>query len=61
MYGLDQDCRQLCEAASREKDPQKLMEYVERLNQLLAEREASGSQDTVANMSLTTGPVLTAA
>jgi len=58
MYGLDQDCRQLCEAASREKDPKKLMEYVERLNQLLAEREA---RKTTPPLPLIPDPVLNAA
>jgi hypothetical protein len=36
---LCNDWRELSEAASREQDPQKLMELIEQLNQALEDRE----------------------
>jgi DNA replication initiation complex subunit (GINS family) len=38
------DWKELSQAASQEKDPQKLMELVEELNRALAEREAELKQ-----------------
>ena len=39
MQNEREDWRALSEAVSREQDPEKLMELVERLNQALAHRE----------------------
>lgn len=39
-----EDWRELCEQAVREKDPQRLLELVQRINQLLAEEERPPEQ-----------------
>ena len=51
MDGVDRtdtDWRSLCEQASKEKDPEKLMELVRKLNQALEEhrRRGNGAYET---------------
>jgi len=46
----DADWRELCEQASKEKDPEKLMELVRKLNQKLEERrQRKGGRSTDAS------------
>ena len=51
----DADWRELCEQASKEKDPEKLMELVRKLNQKLEERrqrKGGRSADTFPRQTL---------
>jgi hypothetical protein len=41
---LCKDWRELSEAASQEKDPQKLLELIEQLNKVLEQRERDSSK-----------------
>ena len=43
----DADWRELCEQASKEKDPEKLMELVRKLNQKLEERVSEKADEVL--------------
>ena len=45
----DQEWRQLCEQASREQDPDRLLQLVERINNILEERERRLRERTRGN------------
>lgn len=49
MEAQMQDWRKLSEAASREQDPERLMELVEQLNSLLLRRELQAKRRPSAN------------